>query len=512
MGTMHQVERKFTVAESFTLPAFSTVRGVASVSEVEERQLDAVYYDTVDLRLTRNELTLRRRDGGSDGTWQLQLPNADGDRDEIVRPTGDRTEVPPEFVDQVAVRARGAELHPVLHMRVLRRSRRLRDADGHDLVEIADDEVRAQTMGEKTMLSAWREVDVEVVHPSGAAVLAGACDMLGAAGARPGSTPSKLRRALTADESGTVGMRDVERAGRRLKKSDGAGAVVHAYLARHTEALLAEDPRVRRDAPEAVHDMRVAARRLRSTVRTFAPLFDPDRASAVEAGLAELGNVLSGPRDAEVQLARFTDQLAGQPDTLVLGPVAARVTQRLLAERLRGHDVALDYLRSDRYLSFVAELVAFVAAGVQTPAAAGAAGKVLPRLVRKADRKVRRRVERATHTGPGPSRDAAWHDARKSAKRLRYACEALVPVYGTDAATLGKTAKKIQNQLGAHQDCVVARTRLREFGVAANLAGESSFTYGLLTGDESARAARIVERFDADWPALARAKYRRWLE
>ncbi|EIV92943.1 CYTH and CHAD domain-containing protein [Frankia sp. QA3] len=507
MAVTREIERKFAVDETFTLPAFDKVRGVASVADPDERHLDAVYYDTDDLRLARNRLTLRRREGGADEGWHLKIPTADGARDEIGRPLGEPSQIPPELLDLVAVRLRGAQLRPVASITTVRRTRRLRDAAGHDLVEVADDRVNARTMGERTIVSRWREVELEALDPSGVNVLPAASKALHRAGARPAPSPSKLQRALAVDLGGP----DVEPGPARLAASDSAAQVVHAYLAEHTAALLDRDPAVRVDEPEAVHDMRVAARRLRSTIQTFRPLFDAERAAVIEAGLREIGDVLGRPRDAEVQLARFSGELAGQPVELVLGPVAARVQETLLGERLRGREAALAYLRGERYLGFVETLLAFVADVGQTERARRPAGTVLAKLVAKADRKLARRVEGARRAPAGSDRDVAYHGARKAAKRLRYASELMVPVHGDDAATLAKAAKRIQNELGEHQDCVVAQTRLREFAVAANLAGESSFTYGLLAGDERARAAATRAAFDATWARASRPRHRRWL-
>jgi CHAD domain-containing protein len=120
-------------------------------------------------------------------------------------------------------------------------------------------------------------------------------------------------------------------------------------------------------------------------------------------------------------------------------------------------------------------------------------------------------VRRAEATAPGSGRDHAYHQARKAAKRLRYAAEAVEPVYGKDAARLVKNGKKIQNLLGEYQDCVIAQQTLHEFGLAANTAGESSFTYGLLLGVERCRADRTLTEFSARWPALSRKRDRRWL-
>jgi CHAD domain-containing protein len=507
MTVVHEVEHTFAVNEAFRLPSFDRVPGVDSVTDRGERLLDAVYYDTDDLRLARNRMTLRRREGGDDAGWHLKIPTTDGARDEIGRPLGDPGQVPQDLLDLVAVRVRGAELHPVARVTTVRHARLLRDADGHDLIEVADDEVNARTMGRRTIVSRWREIEIEALDPDAVGLLPAAGALLRDAGARPAILPSKLRRALVVD----VGQPDVEPAPSRLPASASAGAVVHAYLVEHTAALLDNDPGVRVDAPESVHDMRVAARRLRSTVQTFRPLFDPERAARIEAGLREIGEVLGGPRDAEVQLAGFTRALDGQPVDMLLGPVRARVQETLRGERLRAREDALTYLRGERYLGFVEELLAFVDDAEQTDRARRPARRVLPKLVARADRRLTRRVALARTSPAGTERDLAYHGARKAAKRLRYASELMVPVAGKDAARLAKRARQVQNELGEHQDSVVAMGRLRRFAVAANLAGESSFTYGLLAGQERAHAADLRASFEHTWARASRPRLRRWL-
>ncbi|CAM5658801.1 hypothetical protein SMICM304S_11390 [Streptomyces microflavus] len=52
-------------------------------------ELDAVYYDTADLRLAADSLTLRRRTGGADEGWHLKFPVATGIRDELHEPLAD---------------------------------------------------------------------------------------------------------------------------------------------------------------------------------------------------------------------------------------------------------------------------------------------------------------------------------------------------------------------------------------------------------------------------------------
>ncbi|MDV9192738.1 CHAD domain-containing protein, partial [Streptomyces sp. SR27] len=94
---------------------------------------------------------------------------------------------------------------------------------------------------------------------------------------------------------------------------------------------------------------------------------------------------------------------------------------------------------------------------------------------------------------PGHERDLALHEARKAAKRARYAAEAARPTLGKPAKRLAKRVKAVQSLLGEHQDAVVARAALRELGVQADGAGETAFTWGLLYGREEA-AAEAAER------------------
>jgi CHAD domain-containing protein len=90
------------------------------------------------------------------------------------------------------------------------------------------------------------------------------------------------------------------------------------------------------------------------------------------------------------------------------------------------------------------------------------------------------------------------HDARKAAKRSRYAAEVARPALGGRAKNVGKHAKALQSLLGEHQDSVMAREALLDLAAQAHAAGESSFTYGLLYGREEA----LAERAEAELPPL----------
>lgn len=81
------------------------------------------------------------------------------------------------------------------------------------------------------------------------------------------------------------------------------------------------------------------------------------------------------------------------------------------------------------------------------------------------------RVARALEQPPGEGRDLALHEARKAAKRTRYAAEAARPALGRPARTFAKRVKAVQKILGDHQDSVVARDALRTLAARAHGAG-----------------------------------------
>ncbi len=96
----------------------------------------------------------------------------------------------------------------------------------------------------------------------------------------------------------------------------------------------------------------------------------------------------------------------------------------------------------------------------------------------KDHRRLATRVEHALALPPGPERDTAMHEARKAAKRARYAGEAARPALGKPAKRFAKRVKALQSLLGDHQDSVVAREALRTLGIQSHAAGETAFTWG----------------------------------
>jgi CHAD domain-containing protein len=300
-------------------------------------------------------------------------------------------------------------------------------------------------------------------------------------------------------------------AGIRPPRSSSAGDVVLAYLRIHAHALRSLEPRVRADDFDSVHQMRVATRRLRATLRTFGQVIPPVDSEHLTAELQWLGQTLGRARDHEVLAEHLRDSLAPTPPELLIGPVRARVQGHYATQRAAAYAEALQALDSPRYTRLLAELDRVTAGPPRGSQAAAPARDVLPPAVRRAYRQAKRRMRRARHAPAGQARDAALHQARKSARRARYAAEAVIPAAGQQARRFARQMKKVQTVLGDHHDAVLARQAARDLGIAAYLAGENAFTYGLLYECEFHRAQRRLARARQVWPRAARPRYRRWM-
>jgi CHAD domain-containing protein len=274
---------------------------------------------------------------------------------------------------------------------------------------------------------------------------------------------------------------------------ESAGAFLHATLSDQVAGLQAADVMLRTEQPDAVHQVRVAARRLRSTLAAFHPLMDETTVRRLRDELSWLGGQLAEARDAEVALEHLRALVKAEPEELVLGPVAARLQQAELRDVPAGVDRAHRTLSEPRYLRLLDDLHAFLASPPFTPGAEEPLRPVLRDTTQRSVKRLRRRMK-AARQAEGHARTEALHGVRKAAKRARYAAE----VGSGELAhvkALARSAKWVQQVLGELQDTVVTREQCRRLGLAAFAAGENAFTYGLLHGLEQGRAARAEAEF-----------------
>jgi CHAD domain-containing protein len=290
-----------------------------------------------------------------------------------------------------------------------------------------------------------------------------------------------------------------------------AATVVHVRLREQVAELNRRQAQVRRDDPDAVHQMRVAARRLRSALATFRPLLDRRASDSLRGELRWLSRALASAREADAMRARLSAAIAREPAELVRGPVASRVDEDLLSAYRTGHARAIEAMDSSRFHSLLEDLEALVTEPPWTPLAKRPAREVLPEQVRRDWQRLRRRVRAASQTPHGPERYERLHEARKAAKRLRYAAETFAAVNSRHARRLATAGKRVQSVLGQHHDGVVTQQALRRLAAQAHSRGEDTFTYGLLHAREETRAAAVEAEFAAAWKHTSRKSLPRWL-
>ncbi len=160
----------------------------------------------------------------------------------------------------------------------------------------------------------------------------------------------------------------------------------------------------------------------------------------------------------------------------------------------------LDSARYERLLSSFAGMLR------RSPAPTGAILEVAPDLVR-------RRYEKARKAAVGVDEDSPpedFHDLRKKGRRLRYALEPLQGIYGKPAQRMVEILKELQDDLGDHQDLMVAAAMLREQGVAGNLLPQTSFAMGSMAGRYTREAAEIRATVPGSKPFRAFSKGKEW--
>jgi CHAD domain-containing protein len=496
-----EVERKFDVVESTVSPSFEGIAAVAHVKKSPVQSLDATYFDTPTQDLARNKVTLRRRTGGTDAGWHLKLPAGPDARTEVRAPLtsgpAEQDTVPAELRDVVLAIVRDRPLEPVARISTERETQVLYGAGGAALAEFSNDHVTAWGAApsdgpdSRPPEQEWREWELELSESPENAESNGTPDTdllnrlsnrLLDAGAAPAGHASKLARVLgtTAEPNGT-------------RPAD----PVHRAVQEQVDELLVWDRAVRADADDAVHQMRVTIRKIRSLLADSQDSFESSDNAWILDELRELGNVLGAARDAEVLGDRYQQALDGLPPELVRGRVRERLVEGARRRYQTGLRRSLIAMRSQRYFRLLDGLDAWVA---ETPDTAS--GEEHPPVtIDAAYRKVRRAAKVAARVEPGAEheRDLALHRIRKRAKRLRYTAAA------TGATQVSEQAKVIQTLLGDHQDSVVSREHLSDQSETAHTAGEDTFTYGLLYRQEADLAERCRQQLDNALRKLARS-------
>lgn len=499
MGPESTLEREIKLEAPIALALPDLRSLVGKTVRLPEEQLVTRYFDTRDRRLWSQGMTLRHRTTGTEdeGAWTLKLPDASAssalERTEVTWP-GPSHEFPSDARALLRGLVRRETLGQLTMLETTRQRLVLRDDEDHELAELDDDIVLVA--GGPRQGIRFRQVELEFIDKewAGDRVI----HQLEEAGARV-EKDTKLAKAISLPPQWTT-----PSVGRRSTVAD----VLRAALCAGLERLLAHDWQLRLSARkpsvQAVHQARVATRRLRSDLKTFGAVLDPLWREHVRSELKWLGGVLGELRDRDVLADGFSD-------------APAAVQQRLAVQRVDAGRRLAGVLADERYVNLLDRLHA---GSERLPLAAGAerdaqrpAIDVLPSLIAARWGSVRRQVSRA---GDSPS-PARLHQIRIKSKQLRYASEAAVPVIGKPACRTASAAEHVQTVLGEHHDAVAAEAWLREEWVDDAAPGGSAvsprvlFEVGRLVAESRQHQRESEERWTGAWKKLRKPKRLRWL-
>jgi CHAD domain-containing protein len=505
-------EVKLEADLDFQLPEFGDL--VGGVDPRPAQQLWTTYYDSEDLRLWNQGVTLRfRHDELRSGTgqWTLKLPSGTtGDVLERVELTwpGRPHPVPDEAQRLVKGVLRHRSLTSIAELESHRRRLTLRGLDGTSLVELDDDSVTVHGGAHDGLQ--FRKIELELGSPDDhlrEVVL----ERLRSAGASSGHSGPKLARALRDAQRRPASTRHVT-----LDAHSALSDVIRASLLTAVSSLLDRDVRLRlhqgHPTADDVHKSRVAARRLRSDLKTLRALLDPVWTKHVRDDLKWLGAALGALRDCDVlreyvEASRWSGSADAEGAAILLSTL----------DRQRGsasQDLA-EVLESDRYIRLLDKLDAAATRPPlftpsphrrHAPTPDGPATQYLPLLIRKAQKNLEKSIKRSDRD---PA-DHQLHRVRIQAKQVRYAAELAEPVAGKAARRTAKAAEHVQELLGGHQDAVVAEQWLRrQVGGGSSLA---DFACGQLSADQMRRRQQARRHWPTARRRLRRKKTWRWTD
>jgi CHAD domain-containing protein len=260
--------------------------------------------------------------------------------------------------------------------------------------------------------------------------------------------------------------------------------------------------------PESLHDMRVATRRMRAALRVFGEALPPTRVKSLARGLKWLGQTLGAVRDLDVYILHLREELADVVDELQ--PALALYRDHLYRQRERARRHLLRTLNTDRYQRFVERFDAFLAAGpARNPSAPRAADPVAAVARDIITQRMERLLTDARELSP-QAPDAQLHKLRIRCKRLRYACEFFVDLYGKRATRFIERLVGLQDALGDNQDAVVANATLAHASQAISAPAarkrELHMAMGHLMALHAQRGRAARANFFKRWKSFDRKK------
>ena len=506
----HEIELKLAMSPKALarLRRHPLIRSLAGGRRARRLELTATYYDTPDRRLAARGIALRIRSDGKHVVQTLKAPMNDGRglqslaEYEATLPDGrlDTTLITDEaLADFLAEPGVGDALAPIFETRILRHVLpvRLLDSD----VEIAFDQGEV-VAGDRSEAICEAEFELKDGH-------AGALYQLALSAIEHVPFRIEPRSKSARGYSLADGAKPAGPATAQPLAIDTAASIGEAFAAvvrnclsqvRSNEAAITAGC----EEPEAVHQLRVAVRRLRAALAVFRPCIAEPCFDYLAGELKWLQNGLGPARDWDVfameTLAPMHRRLAAEPG---LDDLAGQVEPY----RSAGRQAARDMLALPRYTVFLLRIEQWLEDGGW--ATAGAPGR--PAVNQPAERLLRKRLAKRARQvlTSGRERDEddaeSLHRLRIACKKLRYALEFAASLLAKgDVKPALKGLKSLQECLGSLNDAAVTR-RLLDEAASAGQGRPDARAAGLVTGWQANRIETDLGHLRRAWKRARKA-------
>lgn len=504
VGKPTEVELKLWVAPEDIIALRNHPHFTGSLHNPTHELLDSVYFDTDDRFLRDHGLTLRVRhiddkcvqtikstDHGAGfferSEWEQTIEGDQPDLSRVKETTLSRI-----FIDEVH-----KTLKPVFETRIERTAYHL-NGNGADIV-MAIDEGQILATGSSRPVS---EIELELKHGNPADLFKIARDILKIVPAHLGfkSKPERgyelvEKTAVAAETACDPELSAGMSAGRAFTL---VGRACLRHLVANVPAMIGRDG-------NALHQMRVALRRLRAAISLFSAVVGDDRTEAIKTELRWLAQELGPARDLDTLLFEVIKPLRKQHTN---EPGLVSISNMFTRKRLKNYRQAQEAVQSVRFRTLVLDTAEWVEAGRWSTSedALKCARREMPIEIYAAEqlshrcKRIRRRGTRINDLNP-----QQLHKLRIQVKKARYATEFFSSVYhGKKSAKQCKKIKsslmQLQNCLGGINDIVTHKALFadviasRARGLTEEQSHHRAFAAGLIIGDQQAQRQKLLDR------------------
>ena len=457
------------------------------VGEPKITQQKSIYFDTPDGKLRKAGLSLRIRqsDGKRIQTVKANRGSAAGlfARSEWEQSVNDDV---PILDDSAPIRALLGEatddITSIFEVRIDRYTWLMNE--GGTLIELVMDRGEAVVCERRSSIC---EIELELKSGALAALFSLARKIDTAAPARLGVLTKAERGHRLTRPLETVAKAEPVELADHISTEEAFRTVVNSCI-RHfrlNEAIFLED----RNAA-ALHQSRVAIRRLRSAFSVFKPMIGNAGAEFGE-GFRWLASELGDARNLDVLLER------ARPGQL---------RDRIVVAREIAYDRVCEVLSSPRVRLLMLDLAEWVAGDTWTGSVAGDAGgdRSAHKFAIKALNRFHRKVKKEG-LDLAEADDGVRHELRKDAKKLRYAAEFFASLFERKGEKrrykrFVRALQALQDQLGLLNDLAAAPAVLEKLGMtneddARELLGSSTKKNLLRTAEEAHSELIDIKRF-----------------